>query len=710
MPPKKPSPQKDNAEPLDFRTLYHILREKFWVIAISLLTVGCVTGAYLYRAPKIYAAKAVLQVEQEEQKVINIQSVQKEDLQSVEFLKTVEQTLQSRALLGRVIDTNNLAKDPRFVSPLAERVPSQEQLISRLAKMLEVKLRKGTRLIDLTVEHTDPELTELVANSLVREFLRQNFEQNASASTQANDFLSGEAAGLKHKLEASENALHAFMERLQSVSLEDRQNIVVQKLRDLSMRETDAHAQRITLEISCQRMLQCSNNVEALMTLPAVASDPAVIEIGSSVLKLETELANLKEQYRPKHPKYIEAEGQLAEWRRAFARAVRNVPEKARANYENAKATEQALEEAAHAQEGVALELSREAMKYSALAHDVESDQALYQSVLNRIKETSLTKDLKIGNIRVVQPATIPEFPAKPEKIKIGLLGLFGGLALGLVLALVLNGTDWTLKSVDQTEEYLNLPVVSAIPRFKGSQPGKLVMSDGQSSEAESFRTLRTALSMLASSKKQEYKTVLFTSALPEEGKTFCSLNYALSLAHQGLRTIIIDCDLRRPMVEQTLTQSKVRAPGVIDYLTKRKTFEQLLRSTEHQNLTFIPAGEDGGNAAELLARIGIDSLVEEALQHFDRVVVDSAPIHAVSDTLLLLQQIQAVVMVVRACRTPKNSVLRASQMLLQAEAPLAGIVLNLIPRTRSGYGYTYNSYYDYAYRGKYQTKTAEAA
>ena len=234
MAAKKVAPQKTQPESLDFRTLYHILREKAWVIAISLLAVGSVTAAYLYRAPKIYAAKVVLQVEQEEQKVINIQTVQKEDLQSVEFLKTVEQTLQSRALFARVIETNKLAANPRFVSPLAGRTPSQEQLISKLAKMVEVKLRKGTRLIDVTVEHPDAELTELVANSLVREFMRLNFEQNASASEQANDFLSEEASGLKHKLEASENALHAYMEKLQSVSLEDRQNIVIQKLRDLS--------------------------------------------------------------------------------------------------------------------------------------------------------------------------------------------------------------------------------------------------------------------------------------------------------------------------------------------------------------------------------------------------------------------------------------------------------------------------------------------
>src|SRR6266436_6161762 len=161
MPAKKSVPGKDfhQAEPLDFRAIYHILREKSWVILLSVLTIGCVTAAYLYRAPKIYAAKVVLQVEQEEQKVINIQTVQKEDLQSVEFLKTVEQTLQSRALFARVIETNKLAANPRFVSPLRDHQLSQEQLISRLASMVEVKLRKGTRLIDVNVEHTDAELT-----------------------------------------------------------------------------------------------------------------------------------------------------------------------------------------------------------------------------------------------------------------------------------------------------------------------------------------------------------------------------------------------------------------------------------------------------------------------------------------------------------------------------------------------------------------------
>jgi capsular exopolysaccharide synthesis family protein len=712
MPAKKTVSGKDfhQAEPLDLRATYHVLREKLWLILLFVITAACVTGAYLYRAPRIYAAKVVLQVEQEEQQVINIQAVQKEDLRSAEFLKTVEQKLQSRALLARVVETNSLARDTRFFPQVGGRVATQDELITKLAGMIEVKLRKGTRLIDISVEHTDPEVTEMLANSLLREFIRQNFEENVTASTEANEFLSGEALGLKHKLEASENALHDYMEKLQTVSLEDRQNIVMQKLRDLSMRVTDANTTRIVQEVAYKRIMSCSNNVEALLTIPAVASDPAVMEINSSILKLETELANLREQYKPKHPKYLEVQSQLEEWKIARARAVLSVPEKIRATYESARAAEQALEEAARVQETAALALNQQTMQYNSLAHDVEADRAIYQSVLNRIKETAITKDLKIENIRVVQPATIPEKPSKPEKLKLMVLGLLAGLAMGVIAALVLNAWDWTLKSVDQAEEYLRLPVVSTIPRFRGPDGQRQLVMAGaeQSAETESFRTLRTALSML-SKKDEERKTFLFTSALPEEGKTFCSLNYALSLANQGLRTLAIDCDLRRPMVEQTITRNNQRACGVTDYLAGRKDFLSLVRSTEFANFSFIPAGGDAPNPAELLAQNGIDGLIEEALRHFDRVVVDSAPIHAVSDTMLMLNQIQTLVLVVRARKTPKHAVLRAVQMLQQAEAPLAGVILNLLPRSR-GSGYAYGSYYDYAYRGKYYgNKTGRA-
>jgi len=716
-----PPPQEPAPEPLDLRTLYHLLRERAWLIATCLLVAILATAAYLSRAPRIYAAHAVVQVEQEEPKILKVEGVQQERLQSLEALKTVEQTLQSRALLARVLDSNNLAADPRFLkSPASGRFsvwlawsrhqaqpapqPSREQLIDRLAELVEVRLRRGTRLIDIKVEHTEPALTALIANSLIEQFMRLGQELNANATREANEFLLGEAARLKRKLEASEHALQAYREQTQSASLEDRQNVVAQKLKELGVRVTEAKSQRIQQETAWRQVQQAGTNIQDLLAIPAVANHPAVLEIRSQIARLESEIANLKQRYRPKHPKYIQAHSQLAEWHNALHKTVLELPETIRSAYESAKVAEAALEQALREQEAAALELSKQAIRYNVLLRDVETDRAMYQAVLSRIKETDVTKEMKPSAVRVVQPATVPERPAKPRKLQVALLGLFAGLGVGLALTLLLNALDNSLKTVDQTEEYLQLPVLSTIPRFPGStrQQVKLILDDAaDSAEAESFRTLRTALSMLG--RKEERRSVLFTSALPAEGKSFCSLHYALSLAQQGLRTLLVDADLRRPAIEKALCQNNERKAGLTDYLAGHKAFNEVIYPTEHPNLHYVPAGTDAPNPAELLAQAGLNGLLEHALATYDRVVLDSAPIHAVSDTLLIAAPVHTVCLVVRAGKTPRHAVRRAAQLLREAEARLGGVILNLMPRRRRGYGYYYyDSYYDYAYRGDY--------
>jgi capsular exopolysaccharide synthesis family protein len=692
------------AQPLDLRRLYYTLRERAWLLGACLLIAGLGAAAYLIRTPKIFAAKLVLQVEQEEQKILNIQRVQQEDPQTLEFLKTVEQTLQSRSLFARVIETNRLHTDTRFLTERdRETKPTREQLVTRLARMAEARLRRGTRLIDVTVEHTDPELCALIANSLVAEFLGQNYEHNASSADSAYQFLRNEETRLKAKLEQSERAMQEYKERTKSVSLEERQNVVVEKLKELNQQVTQAKSQRILQETAYNQARELGDRPESLMALPAVANDPRVTEIRSNVSKLESELANLRQRYKEKHPKYIQAASQLAEWKSNLTNAVLNVPQVIRSLYESAKAAEVALEAALREQETAALALNKQALAYNALAREVDSDRALYEAVLNRIKETALTKDIKPGKIRVVQQAQTPELPVKPRKLKVILLGALAGLGSGLLLALFLNSLDRSLKTVDQTEEYLGVPVLSAIPRFSGAAAGqrKLINADdAESGEAEAFRTLRTALSMLG--RKDERRVALFTSAVPSEGKTFCSINYAISLAQQGLRTVIVDCDLRRPMVENTLLNHNQRGFGLTDYLTGQKDLKAVVQSTATGNFFYIPAGTRAPNPAELLAQTGIDGLIEEALLHFDRVIIDSAPIHAVSDTLLILNRVQTLCLVIRSGKTPRNSVLRAVQMLKEAGAPLAGAILNQIPRARGGYGYYYDSYYSYGYYGQY--------
>ena len=275
-----------------------------------------------------------------------------------------------------------------------------------------------------------------------------------------------------------------------------------------------------------------------------------------------------------------------------------------------------------------------------------------------------------------------------------------------ILAVLSLSFLDSSIKTVDEAESLLRLPVLGTTARLKEVNKERrplLVVDAPHSTGAESFRTLRTNLSMLG--RIEDRRVFLFTSALPQEGKTFTSINYAASLAQTGLKTLLIDGDLRRPNVEENLTGKETDTFGVTDFLTGNKAFEEVVQPSRLPNLFFIPGGTTAPNPAELLARDGLSSLITRALQDYDRVVVDSAPIHAVSDTLLMVKNVQTVCLVIRAASTSGRSITRCVQLLQTAGAPISGVVLNRMPvRRRLGYGY-YSGYYDYSYHGKYSKK-----
>ena len=329
----------------------------------------------------------------------------------------------------------------------------------------------------------------------------------------------------------------------------------------------------------------------------------------------------------------------------------------------------------------------------------------MYQSVINRLKETALTKELQTCKIRLLQPAYVPENPISPDRQRVLTRGLLAGLAAGVLLVLALNALDSTLKTVDQAEELLGLSALAAVPNLSAMKRGKggqlIMVGNAKSAGAEAFRSLRTCLSMLG--RESERRTFLFTSAVPQEGKSFCSVNCAVSMAQQGLKTVLIDGDLRRPSVELILVGKRSQNPGLTDYLTGQKNGQEIVQPSEVENLWYIPSGTTAPNPAELLARGGLDALMAELLLQYDRIIIDSAPIHAVSDTLLLIGNVQTVCLVVRSNKTPARAAQRAVQLLQANKAPLAGIIMN---RMRRGMrGYYYDPYYDYAYHGKYAEK-----
>jgi len=494
-----------------------------------------------------------------------------------------------------------------------------------------------------------------------------------------------EADRLADKLHNSELALQKYREEHNAVSLEEqpeeKQNIVVEKLRELNLKVTQAKEQRLQLESDLATLQQAGQkNPEELLQLASVAALPGV--------------ADLRRQIADKEAEY-KAEGPVRGLKLALSRTLLNARDEVMKSYEAAKTTEASLETALKEQEQAALQLDKIAVPYNVLRRDVEADRALYDSVLSRMKETGVAKSLGENNIRLIGSPLIAHRPAKPTARIILALALLAGLVGGIGMVIGLDMTDSSLRTVDEAEAFLGSPVLAALPESKRKtiKSESALTSDPASHEAEAFRSLRTALSLLG--EETSVQIVLFTSADPGEGKTYCCLNYAVALAQVGYRTLLIDADLRRKNLSN-LVLLNTRAPGLTNCLSRRAILTNCCRPTGIENLFVLGAGERASKPGELLASSGFADLLEEALLHFDRIVLDSALINLVSDTQLIAKHVQSVCLIVRAGKTPRRTILRGCSRLAKANAYPDGVVLNRITRgSRDSY---YSSEYGHEY------------
>jgi polysaccharide biosynthesis transport protein len=666
----------------DFAHLCHLLLSKAWVIILFIALGLSAAIAYLGWAPKIYESRAVIEVGQETAKVNNIQDFNTDNASNSDALKTIEQTLSSDTLLLQVVKANGLDKDPSFAPPRKDGSAYLDtELAGRFSSKVNVKVRRGTRLIDVTVGDTDPKQAQKLAESMVKEFVNQTYEKKLGLSETASDYLRQESDRLKTKLQNAEQAVQKFREDHNAVSLEDKQNIIVEKLKELNLKVTEAKSERLKLEADVATIKQGkAKTAEELLMLPSVANLPVV--------------ANLRQELADRQSKF-KAEGQLKGLQQSLDHTLVTVAKMVVKSYDAAKATEAKLTAALQEQEQAALELNKIAVPYNSLVREVETDRALYESVLTRMKVTNVAKGIWENNIRVVETPFVAAKPTKPSKLKILALALLGGFVIGSGLVIGIDVGDSSMRSVDQVAKIAGLPVLTSIPESKRKDLDKesVLTTDPASYEAEAFRSLRTALSFLGPEK--ERKTVLFTSANPAEGKSYCSLNYAVALAQTGLRTLLIDADMRRPNLSK-IVLAGTKARGLTDCLTRSATIVDCCKPTGIENLFILPAGERALKPAELLASCDFAGLLKEAVLHFDRIALDSAPINAVSDTQLIAKEIQSVCFVVRAVKTPGRAIVRACSLLAQTGSNLDGIVFNRMPRRSR------DRYYFSEYAGEY--------
>ncbi len=650
----------------DLHAIWEVLRSKAWLIGMC--TAGALLLAFLYTCfiPKLYSAQTVIQIQQEEQKIVKIEGVTSEDLKSLEALKTFEQNVTSPEVLLRVIHNPELHNDA-FLPEIEHK--SDNELQQALARHIDAKLRRGTRLIDITVTHQSPVMAEKIARLLVQEFVRWNFEAQRDAAEVARRFLLSEATRLRTKLEQSEQSLQNYKEQNEGVSLEDTQNITVEKLKELNLRVTAAKTERLKLESDYAEIKSGSHRApEDLLNIPAIANTPTVADLRKSISDKEAHLATLQERYKSGHPKFIETASELKNLQTALGRAIQKAREGIESSYQAAVLTERKLDEALRQQQKAALELNKISIPYAVLVRDTEADRALYNSVLTRFKETDVTAELAQNPVRVVARPLLPDRPISSKRNRVLALGLLLGLACASGIVLVSNRSLNTLR---QAEALLGVRSLSEIPRLRASRTGaKPALLAHDPAAEDSFRNLRSSLLLVEQAKSR--RTLLFTSAHPGEGKTFCAMNCAISFAQLGLKTLIVDADVRKSDLAQW-------------FFPEAAPTGRILR-TDVPNLSTLFTDKTHANAQDFLPGLTFERFMRQAVEKFDRIVVDSAPVNLVSDTLLYARYVQSVCLVIHAGKTPAEDVIRTAQRLSEAGAAPIGFVWNQARSTRRYY------------------------
>jgi len=690
-------PVEDNNPLLRWREYIYILYERRW-IAITVFSVA-LAGAILWneRQVPLYRARVRLQVDPSTQRILNIPDVVAMGAPGYlfhQYVNTQVKALQSRTFAEKVVES--VAEAPP--SPLRRVMNESGDPVEIVLDALSVRPVEDSRLIDVTTQHTDPGIAAALANAVADQFVQQDLDRRMGAAMGAVKWLREQAEAHRVKLHASELALQEFREETRMVSLEQRQDIVVSKLKDVSQSLTEAQTARISAQAKWDEVQGLQVRDIVLSDIPAIRADSQVEKAWQDVTDARNEVTRLSKRYLEKHPSMVAAVTAVGDAEIAHGRACRDAADRIKAAYELAVAKEDGLGEALREQEALALALDRKMMEYSELRRRADADQELYQSILRRMKEADLAGKLETTNIRIIDRAHVPERAFTPRKALNLVRACGAGLILGIILSFLVHLMDDRVRRTEDFEISLGVPVVGTVPWIDMASPSErasITKSDPDSQGAEAFRGLRAGLLLNASGREADRIVVL--SAGAAEGKSFVAANLAASFANNHQLTLLIDADMRRPTVHRLLDLQD--GPGLPSILAGRVAWDDVVVKTAMPLLEVIPGRGAKARPAELLSSTALAEFLANVAEVYDRVIIDSPPLFGASDPLLLLPHVDGVLFVAMYNRTRRRAAEEAVHELQSSETPLLGAVLNGIDT--GGFGYYYRRYgYDHYYYG----------
>lgn len=684
-----------------------------------------------YTTVPMYRAVARIQVENDTAGVgTPVEIAQNMALQDPEvYLQTELRIMRGRDLARRTARRLDLANVPEFngqgpqPTPLARgiagvkwaagwplrvvfgvgRAPgagqvSEPALASAVLDRLEIDLNRGTQLVDLSFSSSDPEFAARAVNVHAEEYAAQNLESKVSSIEGGLQKLRAEVARQQALVQASEMKLAEYRDRKDAGALADNQNIVVARLTQLNEAVTRARTERIQRETVWNQVQAAGTDVASLSV---ILQSPFIQTLKGQVTEFEREQARVAERYGDRHPDFQKVQDQLANARRQLDAEIGKAVQNARSEYETALAQERTLAQALGEQQGAASALGRKGVDYTVLQREAESNRDIYNMLLQRERELLVIANSRGNNVRIIDRAEVPGGPYTPNHRRDWLYALLLGGALGVAAAFLLEYLDDTVKSPEDVARLLKLPLLGLVPAV-GGERHPLLSGPVSHDFSEAFRSLRTAL--VSQLKGDSPKVLLVTSAQPLEGKTTTAVNMAMALAVGGSRVLLIDADMRRPSVNKALGLPNER--GLSQLLAGQVRMREAVQHTHDPNLMVITSGRTPANPSELLASERMRALVAGLESGpFDWVILDTPPVLAVTDAVIVAPLVSAVTFVIGSEMTRWRLAVHAIDTVLSGHPRQVAAVLNKVDFARNHYYYA--RYYGHHHKSYYSEAPA---
>jgi len=720
---------EEDEKEIDLLEYAKVVLKRKWV-AISFLG-ACVffAGVYSFKVAPIYKATSTMMIEEESSKILSIEGElgYRQQVADLRFYNTQLKLLKSYSLIERVVEKLDLLHHPRYAKISSQKNGALADPLLNVTEsvlgQINVSPIRETKLVEVSYTSSDPSLAADVVNTLSEEFIEFYIEKRSETTQQASKFLGEQIADLRNDLAVKEAELQKYGEEKGLFFLSDQESTAVNTFADLNAALTDARIDRIKAESSYRELMDLK--VDAL---PQFIENMVIQNLKTEYTNIKNDFEEKRKIYKPDYPEMVQLKARLDSMRTELEGEISRAVEAARTQYRSAVNKENSTQRELDRQRNSVSKMNSDAILYNSIKIEVENMRKLLNSLVERQKETLVSARLdgvKTSTLTIIDRAKLPRHPISPKKklnlILAFLVGLFGGVGL----CFVLDYLDNTVKGLDDLEKLVDLPSLGMVPflsqealkkggrhgyyrsRYSGQDDEELSEEDlakikdielinyimPRFSISEDYRTVRT--SIMLSYADTPPKTIAFTSSLPQEGKTTTVVNMAVAFAQLEKNVLIVDADLRRPRLHRIFNLKN--ANGISSYLTGRAEIADVIHKTTVDRISLIPSGPIPPNPSELLNSRKMKTMLQGLEKGFDIILIDTPPILAVIDPVIVASIADAVVLIVQSGKTKDKPLISAVEALRKSKARIIGAVFNSVQMQKAG------QYYEGYYKAQYQ-------